>query len=108
MASVSAINCIEVPEGYEDIAISIRNEYVEYFRTKSGFVSSIFYRASTRNDAINFINIVVWSSQESCNAVVNEGFSNIDGINDDGKKVLGKGFPDPIVVHPGIYEVIGE
>ncbi len=99
MVSVSAVNCIEVPVGYEDIAISVRNEYVEYFRTKARIVSSTFYRASTQNDAINFINIVVWSSQESYNDVVNEGSKNIEGLNDDGRKVLGKGFPDPIVVH---------
>lgn len=107
MTEISAINCIEVPEGFEEIAISIRNEYVSYFRTKAGFVSSVFYRASTQNDAINYINIVVWSSQESYDAVVNEGFTNLEGLNADGKKVLGKGFPDPIVVHPGVYEIIG-
>lgn len=108
MANVSAINCIEVPHGYEDLAISIRNEYVEYFSTKDGFVSSTFYRASTQSDAINYINVIVWSSQEAYNTVVNEGFNNIDGLNNDGKKVLGKGFPAPIVVHPGVYEIVSE
>ncbi|MEH6405405.1 MAG: hypothetical protein V7750_18685 [Sneathiella sp.] len=108
MTEISAINCIEVPVGSEDMAIAIRNEYVDYFRTKAGFVSSIFYRASTQNDAINYINVVVWSSQDAYDAVVNEGFSNLDGLNVDGRKVLGKGFPDPIVVHPGVYDVIGD
>ncbi|MBL4740921.1 MAG: hypothetical protein JKY12_07990 [Sneathiella sp.] len=107
MTEISAINCIEVPVGSEDVAVSIRDEYVAYFRTKAGFVSSTFYRASIQNDAINFINIVVWSSQEAYDAVVNEGFSNFEGLNADGKKVLGKGFPAPIVVHPGVYEIIG-
>lgn len=54
-----------------------------------------------------YINIVVWDSYENFQAVVNAGFENEDGLNDDGMKVLGKGFPEPIKVSPGQYEIIG-
>ncbi|MEH6632017.1 MAG: hypothetical protein V7776_14410 [Halopseudomonas aestusnigri] len=108
MSQVNAINCIEVPLGSEDKAIEVREIYVNYFRKQQGFVSSTFYRASTQNDSINFINIVVWESQADYDAVVNKGYGNPDGMNEDGMKVLGKGFPAPIVVHPGVFKVIGK
>ena len=106
MAHISAINCIEVPAGMEGAAETIRDQYVDYFRKQPGFVSSIFYRALSTSDSINYINIVVWASQEAYDAVVNEGFSNAEGLNSDGMKVLGKGFPEPIAVHPGVFEAI--
>lgn len=106
-AQVHAINCIEVPAGFEEVAIAVREEYINYFRKQPGFVSSTFYRASSSRDAINFVNIVVWASEEAYNAVVNVGFGDAEGENADGMKVLGKGFPPPIVVHPGLYRVIG-
>ncbi|MEM9073918.1 MAG: antibiotic biosynthesis monooxygenase [Myxococcota bacterium] len=105
--TVSAINCIEVPEGYESVAIETRERFVAYFRAQPGFVSSTFYRATTHRGRINFINPVVWESQEAYDAVVNLGFQNAEGENADGMKVLGRGFPEPIVVHPGVYEIIG-
>ncbi|WP_428697360.1 antibiotic biosynthesis monooxygenase family protein [Stappia sp.] len=108
MPQISAINCIEVPDGMEDTAIRVRNAYVDYFRGKAGFVSSTFYRASTARGLINFINIVVWESQAAYDAVVNEGYGNAEGLNADGMKVLGKGFPEPIVVHPGVFEIIAD
>jgi len=108
MTEISAINCIEVPEGHEETALQTRNAYVDYFRRQKGFVSSTFYRAKTARGRINFINIVVWESEEAYDAVVNAGFENSDGVNADGMKVLGKGFPEPIAVHPGVYEIIGQ
>jgi len=107
MPHVSAINCIEVPAGSEQTAEEIREVYVDYFRKQPGFVSSTFYRAILANDRINYVNIVVWESRAACDAVVNQGYSDAEGTNADGMKVLGKGFPAPIVVHPGLYEVIG-
>ncbi|WP_419904265.1 antibiotic biosynthesis monooxygenase family protein [Kiloniella sp.] len=107
MPLVNAINCIEVPPGSEDKAIEVREIYINYFRKQPGFVSSTFYRASTQNDNINFINIVVWETQADYDTVVNKGYDNPDGLNEDGMKVLGKGFPAPIVVHPGVFEIIG-
>ena len=101
-----AINCIEVPVDMEDTALAVRNTYIDYFKMQSGFVSSTFYKASISLGAINYINIVVWESQSAYDAVVNEGFANVEGINSDGMKVLGKGFPEPIKVHPGVYEII--
>lgn len=106
MAYVHAINCIEVPEGQDEIALSIRNTYIEYFKTKTGFISSTFYKANTALGRVNYINIVVWKTQEAYDAVVNDGYTHSDGMNSDGMKVLGKGFPDPIKVNPGIYEII--
>ncbi len=103
---IHAINCIEVPHGHEDAALQVRETYVDYFRRQPGFVSACFYRATTTKDAINFINIVVWESQDAYNNVVNAGFDNADGVNADGMKVLGKGFPAPIVVHPGVFEIV--
>ncbi|WP_085904794.1 antibiotic biosynthesis monooxygenase family protein [Kiloniella majae] len=106
MSQISAINCIEVPDGYEEIAIEIREQYVNYFKKQPGFISSTFYRASVQNDKINYINIVVWETKEAYDAVVNKGYENADGLNSDGMKVLGKGFPEPIKVHPGVFEII--
>src|SRR5690606_25038393 len=58
--------------------------------------------------SFHYINVVVWTSCEAFEAVVNLGFSVLDGMNTDGLKVLGKGFPAPISVHPGRYTVIAE
>ncbi len=107
MAQISVINLIEVPEGMESIATEVRNVYVDYFRKQDGFVSSTFYKSVEENQGQKYVNIVVWDSIESFNKVVNLGFSNSDGENSDGLKVLGKGFPEPIRVSPGRYEVIG-
>jgi heme-degrading monooxygenase HmoA len=79
---------------------------VEYFRQQSGFVSSTFFRSINEENEFQFVNIVVWDSLESFQAVVNRGFESDEGENNDGRKVLGKGFPPPIRVHPGQYEVI--
>jgi len=106
MKQISVINSIEVPEGFEDEAIKIRDVYIEYFKTKSGFVSSTFYRSINSENKFNFVNIVVWDSYDSFQAVVNSGFVNEDGLNDDAMKVLGKGFPHPIKVSPGQFEII--
>lgn len=108
MKQISAINSIKVPQGMDKEAIKIRNSYVDYFSRQEGFVSSTFYKSITIDPGFTkYINIVVWDSYESFEKVVNQGFGNAEGINVDGLKVLGKGFPDPIVVSPGQYEIIG-
>lgn len=106
MKQISVINSIEVPEGFEKTAIKVRDTYVEYFKTKSGFVSSTFYKTINNENKFNFVNIVVWDSYESFQAVVNSGFENEEGVNEDNMKVLGKGFPRPIKVSPGQFEII--
>jgi heme-degrading monooxygenase HmoA len=106
MKQISVINSIEVPEGHEEIALNIRDVYVAYFKAKPGFVSSTFYRSVSDTNTYNYVNIVVWDSLESFQAVVNNGFENEDGLNSDEMKVLGKGFPYPIKVSPGQFEII--
>lgn len=108
MKKISVINSIQVPEGHEQMAIEIRDVYVNYFKKKPGFVSSTFYKSINPDNTFNFVNIVVWDSYESFQAVVNSGFDNAGGLNEDYMKVLGKGFPDPIVVNPGQFETIRE
>lgn len=107
MKQISVINFIEVPAGMEEIAVEVREAYVDYFRKKSGFVSSTFYRSVKKDQKEKYVNIVVWDSIDSFNKVVNLGFSNDQGENSDGMKVLGRGFPEPISVSPCQYEVIG-
>ncbi|MFK8036910.1 MAG: antibiotic biosynthesis monooxygenase [Crocinitomicaceae bacterium] len=102
----TAINCIEVPEGSEEMALNVRDVYVNYFKQKQGFVSSTFYKSRNSENKFNYINMVVWDSYESASAVINEGFNNEDGLNEDNMKVLGKGFPSPIKVSPGQYTII--
>ncbi|WP_084371041.1 antibiotic biosynthesis monooxygenase family protein [Reichenbachiella faecimaris] len=106
MKTISVINSLIVPEGWEEIAINIRNEYVKYFQSKPGFLSSTFYKSINSENKFNFVNIVVWDCKESFDRVVNEGFQNEDGLNTDQMKVLGKGFPEPIEVSPGQFETI--
>ena len=103
---ISVINSIEVPEGHEEMAIEVRDMYINYFKTKPGFVSSTFYKSINAENTFNFVNIVVWDSYESFQSVVNSGFDNEDGLNEDQMKVLGKGFPNHIKVSPGQFEVI--
>lgn len=104
---MTIISSIIVPKSMEQEALSVRETYVDYFRKQKGFVSSTFYKSINDKSKFNFINIVVWDSEESFQAVVNSGFSNADGLNDDNMKVLGKGFPAPIEVNPGQYKTIG-
>ncbi|PRQ06327.1 antibiotic biosynthesis monooxygenase family protein [Enhygromyxa salina] len=106
MSSVCVINAIEVPSHMVQVALDVRDQYIAYFKTKAGFVSSTFYRAIDDGSAYTYINVVVWASQAHFEAVVNQGFSDAEGENEDGMKVLGRGFPAPIVVHPGRYEII--
>lgn len=108
MKEISVINSIQVPEGHEQMAIETRDIYVNYFKKKPGFLSSTFYKSINPDNTFNFVNIVVWDSYKSFQAVVNSGFDNEDGLNEDDMKVLGKGFPDPIVVNPGQFETIRE
>lgn len=102
MNQISVINSLQVPAGLEDKAIEVREQYVDYFRQQPGFVSSTFYRSINDENNFDFINVVVWDSYESYEAVVNNA-----RLNDDGMKVLGNGFPEPISVFPGQYETIG-
>ncbi|MEP2023388.1 MAG: antibiotic biosynthesis monooxygenase [Reichenbachiella sp.] len=104
--TITVINSIEAPKGWENTAILIRNKYIEYFKSKPGYVSSTFYKSINPDNQFNFVNIVVWASKEAFEQVVNEGFKNSDGLNDDEMKVLGKGFPGPIKVSPGQFEII--
>lgn len=106
MKPISVINSIEVPEGSEELAEQVRDVYINYFKSKAGFVGSTFYRSINSDNKFNYVNIVVWDSHDSFQAVVNEGFDNEDGMNQDQMKVLGKGFPDPIKVSPGQFEII--
>ncbi|QCX39045.1 hypothetical protein FF125_11590 [Aureibaculum algae] len=108
MKEISVINSIKVPKGHEETAINVRDIYIKYFKTKPGFVSSTFYKSINSDNSFNFVNIVVWDSYESFQAIVNSGFDNIEGLNDDNMKVLGKGFPHPIMVNPGQFETIRE
>lgn len=107
MEQISIINSIEVPTGMENQAIKVRDEYVEYFRQQAGFVSSTFYRSINEENKFNFINIVVWESYDAYSAVVNSAALDNAGENNDGMKVLGNGFPEPIAVSPGQYKMIG-
>lgn len=108
MEHISVINIISVPEGMEAEAESIRSRYVEYFKKQSGFISSTFYRSISREEegSIKYVNIIVWESKLHFDRVVNKGFDNEDGENSDGMLVLGKGFPEPIKVSPGQYQII--
>jgi heme-degrading monooxygenase HmoA len=108
MKEISVINYIEVPEGMEHEAERVRETYVDYFRKQKGFVHSILYREmnAVNVEGTRHINIVAWDSYESFQALVNAGFESDEGLNDDGMKVLGKGFPAPIKVSPGQYKVI--
>lgn len=105
-AAISVINSIKVPKHMLDQAVTVRNTYVDYFKRQPGFVSSTFYQASDNESTFSYINIVVWESQKHVDDVVNAGFENSEGMNSDGLKVLGKGFPPPIEVFPGRYMVI--
>ncbi|MCB1051630.1 MAG: hypothetical protein KDC71_13615 [Acidobacteria bacterium] len=88
----------------------VREVYVAYFRQQKGFVGSTFYRSleGSAGSGQRYINIVVWDSEASYSAVVNLGFGNAEGLNADGMKVLGKGFPEPIQVSPGRFEIIAQ
>lgn len=103
---IHVINSIVVPEGAQEDAIRVRDEYIRYFQKQPGFVSSTFYRSVHEGSSFQFVNTVVWDSQASFEAVANSGFDHAEGLNDDGMKVLGQGFPKPIQVAPGRYEVI--
>ncbi|WP_444894585.1 antibiotic biosynthesis monooxygenase family protein [Microbulbifer sp. JMSA004] len=107
---VSVINTIVVPNGMEATAQQVRDEYVSYFSKQEGFVSSTFYKSVNREQdgSIKYINTVVWASYNHFEKVVNIGFDNQLGKNSDGKRVLGKGFPDPIKVSPGQYVIVGQ
>ena len=108
MQQLSVINTISVPAGMEQQAEQVRQQYVDYFSAQAGFVSSTLYKSITRqnDDSMQYVNIVVWASYEHFAAVVSKGFVNSDGENNDGMRVLGSGFPAPIVVSPGQYHVI--
>ncbi len=109
MEEISVINAIRVPEGMEDEAERIRDVYVDYFSRQPGFVRSTFYRALDSDTSFSYINVVVWASQAAFEAVVDAGFAHPEGLNADGMKVLGRGFPDPIEVNPGRYvQIRGE
>lgn len=107
MKEICVINLIDVPSGMEDKAVETREIYVGYFRKQKGFVSSTFYKSINENHKEKYINIVVWDSYENYLDVVNIGFANAEGMNSDNMKVLGRGFPEPIGVSPGQYEIIG-
>ncbi|WP_226645313.1 antibiotic biosynthesis monooxygenase family protein [Microbulbifer variabilis] len=108
MQTISVINTIIVPNGMETIAEEVRDEYVLYFSKKEGFVSSTFYKSINREDdgSSKYINIVVWESYAHFEKVVNSGFHNDIGENNEGMRVLGKGFPEPIKVSPGQYTIL--
>lgn len=108
MQQVHVINTITVPEGMEAQAESVRADYVRYFQKQDGFVGSTFYKSLERepDGAIKYVNVVVWETRAHFERVVNQGFQNAQGENSDGLRVLGKGFPEPIVVSPGRYSVI--
>ena len=108
MEQVTVINTITVPSGMESIAEKIREEYTTYFSNQVGFVSSTLYQSMSRekDGSIKYVNTVVWESYNDFEKVVNGGFSDENGTNTDGMKVLGKGFPEPIKVSPGQYIVL--
>ncbi|WP_185234718.1 antibiotic biosynthesis monooxygenase family protein [Teredinibacter franksiae] len=109
MEQLSVINTITVPEGMEVTAERVRDEYLSYFSKQEGFVSSVFYKSICRESdgSLKYINTIVWESYAHFERVVNKGFRSEHGENNDGMKVLGRGFPEPITVSPGQYVVVG-
>lgn len=110
MEEVHIINNILVPEDMIDEAELIRSQYNKYFSKQNGFVGSTFYKSRTKEEdgSTKYINIVVWSSMSHAENVVNAGFDNEAGGNKEGMRVLGKGFPAPIVVSPAWYQVVAK
>lgn len=109
MEEITVINTIVVPAGMEKVAEEAREEYLRYFEKQEGFVSLSFYKSIEResDDSLRYVNIVVWKSYEHFKNVVNDGFKNTEGENSDGMRVLGRGFPEPIVISPARYTKIG-
>ncbi len=105
MEHVHIINTISVPAHMEAVAEKVREEYAVYFAKQEGFVASTFYKSMEREEdgSVRYINTVIWESLEHFKAVVNKGFENSDGENQDGMRVLGRGFPAPIQVSPGRF-----
>lgn len=110
MEQVHVINTIIVPPGMEETAERVRNDYVRYFSEQEGFIGSTFFKSINREEdgSIKYVNTVVWQSYAHFERVVNLGFKNSEGLNADGLKVLGKGFPAPIKVSPGQYMVVSD
>jgi len=110
MQQISVINTITVPEGMEAQAEGVRADYVRYFQQQDGFVGSTFYKSLDReaDGSLRYVNVVVWASYAHFERVVNKGFQDANGENSDGLRVLGRGFPAPIVVSPGRYSVLEE
>jgi len=77
---ISVINSIQVPVDHEQTTLEVRDMYIEYFKTKSDFVSSTFYKSINPNNTFNYVNIIVWDSLNSFQKAVNEGFNNVEGL----------------------------
>ena len=110
MREINVINTILVPAGMEAEAEKIRAEYIDYFSKQVGFVSSTFYKSINKeaDGSTKYVNTVVWASLADFEKAVNQGFQNAEGENRDGMRVLGKGFPEPIIVSPGQYQIISQ
>jgi len=76
--SVSVINSIKVPKHMVVTAIQVRNDYVNYFKSQRGIVSSTLYEASDKTTTFT-ISILSYGRVTNMQALVNAGFGNPEG-----------------------------
>ncbi len=98
MASVTLVNCFEIPAGREGEFFALWEQVNGYMKTKPGYLGHRLHRSLAPDAPFRFVNVAQWSSAEHYRAAHDEGFRALVS------QPAWRGFRS----QPALYEVVHE
>ncbi len=98
MASVTLVNCFQVPAGREDEFLALWQQVNTYMRQKRGYLEHKLHRSLAPDAQYRFINVARWASAEDFNAAHDEGF----------RALVARPEWAPFRSFPALYQVVHE
>ena len=98
MASVTLLNCFEVPAGREEEFFGLWRQVNLYMRAKPGYLEHKLHRSLAPDAAYRFVNVAVWESEAYFQAAHDDGF----------RALVSQPAWAEFRSHPALYEVFHE
>ena len=74
MATVTLVNCFEIPAGREEEFLALWKQVNTYMRSKKGYLEHKLHRSLAGDAQYRFVNVAQWESVEDFNAAHDAGF----------------------------------
>ena len=98
MATVTLVNCFEIPAGREDEFFELWQQVNTYMQSKPGYVGHKLHRSLAPDARSRFVNVAEWASAQDFQAAHDDGFRAL--VNQPGWAAFRH--------FPALYEVVHE